>query len=49
VAESIPDEAEDLARETLVAAWRDGVAAKLPTPNPRPVEPAGSEGLPPQK
>ena len=53
-----PGERHDLATErperaralqARLAAWRDGVAAKMPTPNPRPVEPYGPEGLPPQK
>jgi hypothetical protein len=32
-----------------LAAWREQVAAKMPTPNPRPVEPYGPEGLPLKK
>ncbi len=32
-----------------LAAWRDEVGAQMPTPNPKPVEPFGPEGLPKPK
>jgi hypothetical protein len=53
-----PGERHDLAHERperasalqmRLAAWREQVAAKMPTPNPRPVEPYGPEGLPLKK
>jgi arylsulfatase A-like enzyme len=53
-----PGEQRDLAAErpararalqARLAAWRKDVAAKMPTPNPQPVEPYGPEGLPPRK
>jgi arylsulfatase A-like enzyme len=53
-----PGEHRDLAGErpertrelqARLAAWRQQVGAKMPTANPRPVEPYGPEGLPPQK
>jgi uncharacterized sulfatase len=53
-----PGERHDLAHErperaralqARLAAWRKQVGAKMPTPNPQPVEPYGPEGLPRKK
>ena len=42
-----PERAAALAKR--LAAWRAEVGAKMPTPNPAPVDPYGPEGLPPRR
>lgn len=53
-----PGERQDLAAErpgrarelrARLATWRAQMAAKMPTPNPQPVEPYGAEELPPRR
>jgi arylsulfatase A-like enzyme len=55
---SDPGERHDLAQErperaralaARLAAWRQGMQAALPTPNPQPVDPFGPEGQPPRR
>lgn len=42
-----PERAADL--RTRLERWRLTVGARMPTPNPEPVEPYGPEGLPPKR
>jgi len=42
-----PERAADL--RTRLERWRVAVGARMPTPNPEPVEPYGPEGLPPKR
>jgi uncharacterized sulfatase len=47
VAAERPERAAELRRR--LDAWRVAVGARMPTPNPRPVDPYGPEGLPPKR
>jgi arylsulfatase A-like enzyme len=47
LASARPDSAQPLSKR--LAAWREEVGAQMPTPNPRPVDPFGPEGLPKPK
>jgi hypothetical protein len=42
-----PERAAELRRR--LDRWRVAVGARMPTPNPRPVDPYGPEGLPPKR